>query len=107
MKLCNKYRLEAISNNSSFRQKHPGVRDGSDGSDGTSYPLTENYMVPVAQATGPSLLDRCTGLQVHLGALGSTSNHCRVVWKNIFFGNAAGAPGNHSLYSHLCIYVSI
>ena len=40
---------------------------------------------------------------------------------NIFFGNAAGAPGNHSyylsfndftthvfsLYSHLCIYVSI
>jgi len=32
-----------ISNNSSFRLKHPGVPDGSDGSDGTSYPLTENY----------------------------------------------------------------
>ena len=41
-----------ISNNSSFRQKHPGVADGSDGSDGTSYPLTENYTLPVAQATG-------------------------------------------------------
>ena len=41
-----------ISNNSSFRQKHPGVPDGSDGSDGASYPLTENYTLPVAQATG-------------------------------------------------------
>ena len=41
-----------ISNNPSFRLKHPGVPDGSDGSDGTSYPLTENYMLPVAQATG-------------------------------------------------------
>jgi len=49
-----------ISNNSSFRQKHPGVPDGSDGSDGTSYPLTENYTLPVAQATGPSLLDWCS-----------------------------------------------
>jgi len=42
----------AISNNSSFRQKHPGFPDGSDGSEGTSYPLTENYTLPVAQATG-------------------------------------------------------
>jgi len=41
-----------ISNNSSFRQKHPGVPDGSDGYHGTKYPLTENYMLPVAQATG-------------------------------------------------------
>ena len=41
-----------ISNNSNFRQKHPGVPDCSDGSDGTSYPLTENYTLPVAQATG-------------------------------------------------------
>jgi len=39
---------ENISNNSSVRQKHPGVPDGSDGSDGTSYPLTENYTLPVA-----------------------------------------------------------
>jgi hypothetical protein len=41
-----------ISNNPSFRLKHPGVPDGSDGSDGTSNPLTENYTLPVAQATG-------------------------------------------------------
>jgi len=43
--------VACISNNCSFRQKHPGVPDGSDGSDRTSYPLTENYMLPVAQAT--------------------------------------------------------
>jgi len=41
-----------ISNNSNLRQKHQGVPDGSDGSDRTSYPLTENYTLPVAQATG-------------------------------------------------------
>jgi len=41
-----------ISNNPGFRLKHPGVPDCSDGSDGTSYPLTENYTLPVAQATG-------------------------------------------------------
>jgi len=41
-----------ISNNPSFRLKHPGVLDGSDGSDGTSNPLTENSTLPVAQATG-------------------------------------------------------
>jgi len=46
------HRSLTISNNSSFRQEHPGVPDGSDGSDGTSYPLTENYTLPVAQATG-------------------------------------------------------
>jgi hypothetical protein len=40
-----------ISNNSSFRLKHPGVPDGSDGSGGISYPLTENKTRPVAQAT--------------------------------------------------------
>jgi hypothetical protein len=42
---------ECISNNHSFRLKHAGVPDGSDGSGGTSYPLTENYMLRVAQAT--------------------------------------------------------
>jgi len=41
-----------INNNASFRLKHPGVLDGSNGSDGTSYPLTENYTLPVPQATG-------------------------------------------------------
>jgi len=87
------------NNNSSFCQKHPGVPDGSDVSDGTSYPLTENYTLPVAQATGPSLLDWCSALQVHLRAPGSTSNHSRAVWENnFFFGNAAGAPWNHSYY---------
>jgi len=34
-----------------------------------------------------------------LGAPGSTSNHCKAEWENdIFFGNVAGAPGNHSYY---------
>jgi len=41
-----------ISKNPSFRQKHSGVPDGSEGFDGTSYPLTENYTFPVAQVTG-------------------------------------------------------
>jgi hypothetical protein len=45
-------RRSDISNNRSFRLEHPGIPDGSDGSDGTSYPLTENYMLPVAQVTG-------------------------------------------------------
>ena len=41
-----------ISNNPSLRLKHPGVPDGSDGSGGTSYPLTKNQTPPVAQAMG-------------------------------------------------------
>jgi len=41
-----------INNDTSFREKHPGVLDGSDCSDGTSYPLTENHTLPVAQAMG-------------------------------------------------------
>ena len=41
-----------INNDSRFRLKHPGVLDGSDGSDRTCYPLTENYTLLVAQATG-------------------------------------------------------
>jgi len=40
-----------ICNNTSFRLKHPGVADGSDGSDGTLYRRTENYTLPVAQVT--------------------------------------------------------
>jgi len=39
-----------ISNNSSFHRKHPGVPNGSDGSDGTSYSLMENYTLSVARA---------------------------------------------------------
>ena len=42
----------SITNYSSFRQTHPGVPDSSDGVDGTSYPLMDNYMLPIAQATG-------------------------------------------------------
>jgi len=50
-----------ISNNPSVCHKHLGVPDASDGSDRTSYPLTENYMLPVAEVMGriaylPSLL---------------------------------------------------
>ena len=50
-----------MSNNPSFRLRHPGVPDGSDGCDGTSYHLTDNYTLRVTQATGrvaylPSLL---------------------------------------------------
>jgi len=41
-----------ISNNLSCHQKHPSVPVGSDGSDGTSYTVTEKYMLSVAQVTG-------------------------------------------------------
>jgi len=41
-----------ISTDPNFHLKHPGVPDGSDGSDGTSYALTENYTLHVALATG-------------------------------------------------------
>jgi len=41
-----------ISNYSSFCLEHPGVPDGSDGSDRTLYPRTENFTLPAAQATG-------------------------------------------------------
>ena len=41
-----------LCNQSSFQQEHPGVPDGSDCSDGTSYCVTENHTQPVAQATG-------------------------------------------------------
>jgi hypothetical protein len=40
-----------ISKTPGFRLKHPGVPDSSDGSDRTSYPRTENYTLPVTQAT--------------------------------------------------------
>jgi hypothetical protein len=50
-----------ISNNSSFRLKHLGVPDGSDGSGGTSYPLTENQRRPVDRATGRVAYLPCGG----------------------------------------------
>jgi len=49
-----------FSNNPSFRQKHPVVTDGSDGSDGTWYRLIEDYMLPVALHA--YLLDFATGI---------------------------------------------
>jgi len=52
---------KCISNDSSFRLKHPGVPDGSDGSGGTSYPLTENQTQRVAQATGRIAYLPCGG----------------------------------------------
>jgi len=53
--------LKPISNNPGFRLKHPGVLDGSDGSGGTSYPLTENQTRPVAQAMGRVAYLPCGG----------------------------------------------
>jgi hypothetical protein len=44
--------IQFINNNPSLRLKHPGVPDSSDSSDGTSYPLTDNYTLPVTPATG-------------------------------------------------------
>ena len=43
--------IDSISNNPSFHLKHLGVPDGSDSSDGTSYPLMENCTLSIAQAT--------------------------------------------------------
>jgi hypothetical protein len=50
-----------VSKNPSFRLKHPGVPDNSDGSSGTSYPLTENQTRPVAQAIGHVAYLPCGG----------------------------------------------
>jgi len=44
--------MKCISNNPNVHLKYPGVPDGSDGSDGTSYALTENYTLPVTQVMG-------------------------------------------------------
>jgi len=41
-----------ISNDPKFHLKHPGVPDSSDGSDRTSYAVTEIYTLPITQATG-------------------------------------------------------
>ena len=47
-----KYSRRYISNNPCFSQEHTGVPDSSDASDRTSYPLKENYTVPIAQGKG-------------------------------------------------------
>jgi hypothetical protein len=48
-----KNKTQVINNNPSLHLKHLGVPDGADGSDGTSYPLTENYTLPIAHTMGP------------------------------------------------------
>jgi len=109
----------SISKDPSFRQKHPGVPDWSDGADRTSYHPTENYTLPVAQATcrvahvpplpfgdvyAPSERHVCYTLRKWLQLRWS-----RLFCGRRFFGNAAGAPGNHSYYlsfndfQNLCI----
>jgi len=118
-------------NHPSFCQKHPGVPDGSDGSDGTSYPLKDNYTLPVTQATGrvahvPPLLvgDVYTQSERHV---------CYTVRSGCSYAEAVVSPAAaslemllvhleimattyrsmifktyaFSLYSHLCVYVSI
>jgi len=71
--------MDFISDNSSFRQKNPGVRDSSDGSDSTSYTLMENYTFPVALAMRRVvyiLLPEFTGLMKWpSGAPGRTWEH--------------------------------
>jgi len=110
--------VECISNYPSFYQKHPCVPDGSDGSDGTSYPLTENYTLHIAQATGrvahvPPVLsgDIYAPSERHVCyTLRSGCSYAQTVYTTPgFSGNAAGAPGNHSYYlsfndfQNLCI----
>jgi hypothetical protein len=93
-------RVGSISNNRSLHRQHPGVPDASDGSDGTSYALTENYTFPAAQATRrvahQSTWERRQQTWERLGAPRITVEHSGKT--NIFFGNAAGAPGTHSYY---------
>jgi len=43
---------QAITNSPRIRQECPGGPDSLDGSEGTSYALTQNYALPVAQPTG-------------------------------------------------------
>jgi len=116
-----------ISNDPRFRQKHPGVPDCSNGSDGTSYRLTENYTLPVTQATGrvayiPPLLfgdvyahqnDPCVTCFAVAAVMRKPFTQRLAMFIRFsgrrFFGNAAGAPGNHSYYlsfndfQNLCI----
>ena len=107
-----------ISNNPGFRLKHPGVPDGSDGSDGTSYPLTENYTLPVAlHSTAPgSASDKPVSIWEHLESqqsiVGKTTSSLvtlLVRLELIATTNRATISKTHvfRLYSHLCIYVSI
>jgi hypothetical protein len=73
-----------ISKKPSFHQKQPGGRDSSDGSDGTSHPLFENYILPVAQATC-SLANRLV-LPCNLSAVMYThcqNDICVITWQGL------------------------
>jgi len=123
--------LNCISNDLSLRQKHRGVPHNSDGSDGTSYPLTETYTLPVAQVTcrvahvpgfyfgdlyAPSgrhvcytLHSGCSYAEAVFSPAAASLEMLRVhmeiiatTYRSTIFKSYA-----FSLCSHLCIYVSI
>jgi len=123
--------LSGISNDPSFRQKHPGVPDGSDSFDGTSYTPTENYTLPVAHATG--LIAHVPPLLLDDVYTPSEGHMCYTLRSGCSYAEAVLSPAAASLemllvdleiiatsyrsmifktyafrlYSHLCIYVSI
>jgi len=115
-----------ISNDLNFRLKHPGVLDGSDGSDGTSYALTENYTLPVASHTyllyfvvaythhqNDTCVTLCTGAAVMLTPFtqrlaiddkpGSTWERRRHVWEH--FESQSCIQFVFSCM-YLCIYIA-
>jgi len=123
-----------ISNDPNFRLKHPGVPEGSDGIVGTSYTLTENCTLPVAQATGrvayvPPLLcgDVYTSSERHVcytlrrgcsyaEAVYPTPGDRRQAWEHLGApATCLGAPRITVMYSvcihiyvsmYLCIYIA-
>jgi len=123
-----------ISNDPNYRPKHPGVPDGCDGSDGTSYALTGNYTLPVAQLTGrvayvPSSVcgDVYTSSELHLcytlrrscsyaEAVYTTPGDWRQAWEHLGApatnlgapATCLGAPRSTVMYSVcILIYVSM
>ena len=122
--------IETISNDASFRQKHPGVPDGSDGSDRTSYPLMQDFTVHFTQVTGriahippvlfhdvyaPSERHVCYTLRSgcsyaetvsqHLASLGMLLVRLEIIATT--YRSTISKTYAFSLYSPLCIYVSI
>ena len=115
---------KSISNDHNFRLKHPGVPDGSDG---TSYAVTENYTLPVAQATArvayvPPLL--CGGVYAsserhvcytlrrgcsYAEAVYTTPGNRRQAWEHLGApATCLGAPRITVMYSVcILIYVSM
>jgi hypothetical protein len=87
-----------ISNDSGFRLKHLGVPDGSDGSGGTSYALTENQTRPVAQATGRVAYLPCGGYY--------TMPHIPAARRVVYYARRSGVRipllcvGNVVTYTH-------